>query len=336
MDVVKESLNVAGLLTNVYARPDLREKRSSGPVVALFFLHGRRTVRRCRRPACARGVRLGGREAGLFEAETPGIHSGVLRTWRPRGFLSVSETIRVQDDRSRRRRRRRGPRYVQDQRNHGERTVDERGNLGWSLKAERHNERYAVDMYGMIVGAVKDVSFLIEVLPTFLFPNDERTIDEWVLAGFSLGGHATWLALRHEPRIRIGISICGCPEYLALMEQHAKRLGGISLTPPRIPASLRALVRAHEAASEPPAAVFAGKRVLVMAIEDDPLVPWAASRAFVEALDVGRGGRKEVAVEPGERHEITGGMRERMFRFFWEEALVVGGANVRERERSAL
>ena len=46
-------------------------------------------------------------------------------------------------------------------------------------------------------GAVKDLSFLIDILPAYLFPNDERTIGEWVLAGFSLGGHATWLALRH-------------------------------------------------------------------------------------------------------------------------------------------
>ena len=41
MDVVKETLNVAGLLTNVYAPRDLRDKRSSEPIVVLFFLHGR-------------------------------------------------------------------------------------------------------------------------------------------------------------------------------------------------------------------------------------------------------------------------------------------------------
>jgi len=40
-DVVKESLNVAGLLTNIYSRSDLRDKDTSEPVVVLFFLHGR-------------------------------------------------------------------------------------------------------------------------------------------------------------------------------------------------------------------------------------------------------------------------------------------------------
>jgi hypothetical protein len=41
MDVVKETLNVAGLLTNLYTRTNLRNKHLSEPVVALFFLHGR-------------------------------------------------------------------------------------------------------------------------------------------------------------------------------------------------------------------------------------------------------------------------------------------------------
>ena len=45
------------------------------------------------------------------------------------------------------------------------------------------------------MGVVKDLSFVMYVLPANIFPNDERTIG--VLAGFSLGGHAAWLGLRH-------------------------------------------------------------------------------------------------------------------------------------------
>lgn len=202
------------------------------------------------------------------------------------------------------------------------------------------------------MGAVKDISFLIDILPAYIFPNDERTIGEWVLTGFSLGGHATWLGLRHgthtpptyylptssslfnfnfnnnnkEPRIRIGIPICGCPDYLTLIEQRAEHLG-VPRAPPYIPASLRALVSANDTVTAP-AAVFVGKRVLVLAGADDKLVPWATSRAFVEALDVGRGGRKVVVVVPGVGHEFTDGMREEMFNFFWEEALVGGAAAV--------
>ena len=75
--------------------------------------------------------------------------------------------------------------------------------------------------------------------------------------------------------------------------------------------------------------------MLVLAGADDAIVPWAASRAFVEALDVGREGRKEVVVVRGARHEFTDGMREEMFRFFWEEALV-GGRLAPAVRRSAL
>ena len=50
MDVVKETINVIGLLTHVYSRSDLRDKARSGsgsgsselePIVVLFLLHGR-------------------------------------------------------------------------------------------------------------------------------------------------------------------------------------------------------------------------------------------------------------------------------------------------------
>jgi hypothetical protein len=127
-----------------------------------------------------------------------------------------------------------------------------------------------------------------------------------------------------EPRIRIGIPICGCPDYLALLERRAEHLG-LPRTPPYFPASLRALVRANDTVPAT-ATAFAGKRVLVLAGADDKLVPWESSRAFVEALDVGRGGRKVVMVVPDVKHEFTDGMREETFQFFWEEALVRGAA----------
>jgi len=46
-----------------------------------------------------------------------------------------------------------------------------------------------------IAGTAQDVSYLIDFLPSFLYPNDERTIVEWGVAGISLGGHSTWIAL---------------------------------------------------------------------------------------------------------------------------------------------
>ncbi|KAH8994809.1 Alpha/Beta hydrolase protein [Lactarius akahatsu] len=170
-----------------------------------------------------------------------------------------------------------------------------------------------------VVGAVKDVSFLIDVLPSYVFPHDERTVGEWVLAGFSLGGHATWLALRHEPRIRIGIPICGCANIVTLLELYADKVG-IPRTAPYFPESLRALVRAYDPATAPPGA-FVGKRILALSGADDTLVPWSASSAFMEVLDVGPRGKKKAMVLPG-KHRCTDEMRDEMFQFFWEEALV--------------
>lgn len=50
---------------------------------------------------------------------------------------------------------------------------------------------------------------------------------------------------------------------------------------------------------------FKGKRVRVLSGADDKLVPWTASKEFVEALDVGSNGVKEVTVYPGVGHEVT-------------------------------
>ena len=52
-----------------------------------------------------------------------------------------------------------------------------------------------VDVFA--AGTARDVSFLIDFLPSYVFPRDERTIVEWVVAGISLGGHSTWIALKN-------------------------------------------------------------------------------------------------------------------------------------------
>ena len=38
---------------------------------------------------------------------------------------------------------------------------------------------------------------LIDFIPAYLFPHNERKIDLWVVLGKSLGGHSTWIALRN-------------------------------------------------------------------------------------------------------------------------------------------
>ena len=51
------------------------------------------------------------------------------------------------------------------------------------------------------------------------------------------------------------------------------------------------------------------------------MVPWSASKTFVDRLDVGPDGLKEVILEQGVGHECTKEMVRVMSQFIWEQAL---------------
>lgn len=72
-------------------------------------------------------------------------------------------------------------------------------------------------------GTARDTSLLMDYLASFTFPNGEHTISENLVLGVSLGGHAAWSCLLHEPRISAGVVIIGCPDYLNLMVDRAQR-----------------------------------------------------------------------------------------------------------------
>ncbi|EJD48964.1 hypothetical protein AURDEDRAFT_112703 [Auricularia subglabra TFB-10046 SS5] len=174
-------------------------------------------------------------------------------------------------------------------------------------------------MYAIQAGTARDVSFLIDFLPAYLFPSGESHVAEWGVVGISLGGHSTWILLREEPRITFGVPIIGCPVYTPLMEWRVKQTYGEDLTAPRYPDSLRAFVEAPRGGLNP----YAGKRILVLSGADDQLVPWVASKGHVEALDVGPKGAKRVVVVEGAGHEVTESML-RDAAAFVADALAVG------------
>ncbi|KAJ2918442.1 hypothetical protein MD484_g1915, partial [Candolleomyces efflorescens] len=195
-----------------------------------------------------------------------------------------------------------GPR---DLRNHGSRMVDEKANDAWNTKdPAQHNPQHAIDMYAIELGTARDVSFLIDFLPSYLFPNGEREIREWGVIGISLGGHVAWMALCH-----------GCPDYSALMTHRAKQQG-IPLEPPHFPRSLQQVIERHDPASkdygsvDPQSNLFIGKQVFVLCGEKDEDVPWTAGADFVEGLEVGATGTKRVRVYPGVGHSCTDEMQE--------------------------
>jgi predicted esterase len=68
---------------------------------------------------------------------------------------------------------------------------------------------------------------------------------------------------------------------------------------------------------------FVDKRILVLSGGADKLVPWEASKDFVDALyvDGRRGGIKQVFVQDGAGHEVTEEMTSRLAEFVWEFGL---------------
>ncbi|KAL1866565.1 hypothetical protein Plec18167_009022 [Paecilomyces lecythidis] len=105
-----------------------------------------------------------------------------------------------------------------DQRNHGSRLVEPLANEAW----KQGNPRHAQDMFSIFQGTARDTSLLLDYLPSYIFPKSDRTITTNLVLGVSLGGHAAWSCILHEPRITAAVVIIGCPDYVNLMADRAR------------------------------------------------------------------------------------------------------------------
>ncbi|OSD07726.1 hypothetical protein PYCCODRAFT_1429950 [Trametes coccinea BRFM310] len=288
----RQTFVVGGIAVNVYAQPQPKATRAAAdaPVAVMFLLHGRN----------GSALKMEEFVWGIFEE----VHALRRKDGEARELYIVTF----------------------DQRNHGKRMVDKKANQGWFDDPEQNNDRHAIDMYAIQTGTAQDVSYLIDFLPSYLFPNGERQISQFLCVGKSLGGHATWIVLRNEPRIQVAVPIIACPDYLALMTRRAKS-HKLPVGPPYFPQSLLDLIRRADPAAAPYTAAdasnpFLGKKILVLAGADDKKVPWeTAARPFVEGLNVGPGGVKEVVVERGVGHEFSPAMMKECARFVWKHAL---------------
>ncbi|KAJ7593558.1 hypothetical protein C8J56DRAFT_931373 [Mycena floridula] len=190
-----------------------------------------------------------------------------------------------------------------DHRNHGHRLVASLGNQGWSKEEGENNERHLT--------CPSSSTFL----PAYLFPQGGRTIEEFGVAGISLGGHSTWIALAQVP-------IIGCPDVLKLMTPRAAQYGISPLVGSKyLPDSLHQVILRSDPASQPYQAKdstnpFFGKKILVLSGGSDPLVPWEASQSFVEGLQVGSGVLK-VVLEEGMGHSCSPLMIQEMASFVY-------------------
>lgn len=191
-------------------------------------------------------------------------------------------------------------------------------------------------MFSIQMGTAHDVSLLISMLPAYL-PSATASgggrVELWACVGVSLGGHAAWLTLVHEPRISVGVPIIGCCDYLALMRQRLRSFmtkGEQGREPQAedeeryLPAAFQAELRRLETAAMDQAAVevLKRKKLLVLCGGDDRLVPFDCSKPFLDRLrhaiehdavsasssDLHQHGDCTVIVEQGQGHALSESM----------------------------
>lgn len=186
--------------------------------------------------------------------------------------------------------------------------VSKTANRAWAEGGKQVNPTHAADMHSTQMGTASDVSLLIHYLQAYIYPQNECKIIQYLCAGISLGGHATWLVLSHEPKIQAGIPIIGCPDFMTLMKGRAEPLGG--LTQDRMPDSLINAV----SFLDPKVENLKGKRILVLSGEKDKLVPFDKGAAFVEQVKQ-CAESVQVEIYPGIGHKCTESMIDEMSRF---------------------
>ena len=113
-----------------------------------------------------------------------------------------------------------------------------------------------------------------------------------------------------DPRFEIGIPLLGCPSYRVLMA-HRANLSDLPYGPPYMPESLETLLARTDPDSvayeslDPSKNPFLGKKILILHGETDEVVPWECSKRFVDGLEVGPSGKKQISLEPGRGHETS-------------------------------
>lgn len=235
-----------------------------------------------------------------------------------------------------------------DQRNHGAREVEKLANEPW--RSPTPNPRHAQDMFSIFHGTAVDTSLLMDHLASYVFNEcNSPPIDQHFVMGISLGGHAAWQVIFHEPRVSAAVIIIGCPDYIRVISDRARlsKLPSYSddsfVGSPDFPNALVSAVIKRDPKGllfgldpitpAPPAseqdrlrkildAKLKGKALLVCSGGSDRMVPYHCSAPFMEFLKNAAAGwyaDGDVYVEDnvydGIGHQYSDGMRKDAVRF---------------------
>jgi pimeloyl-ACP methyl ester carboxylesterase len=310
--VSSKTFHIAGILTTVYGIDELPESCDS--IACLWLLHPRLQTKEVMAP----------------------VGASMIQNWNCRRLPGSRKGLIA---------------VAFDQRNHGSREVDKLANEAW--RSQTPNPRHAQDMFSIFHGTAMDTSLLMDHIASYIFnePN-APPIDQHFVLGVSLGGHAAWHVIFHEPRVSAAVIVVGCPDYLRVMTDRARlsRLpsytsdnGASFVGSPDFPNALVSSVRKWDpkgllfgldpiaispSASEQDRlqrilnAKIKGKSLLVCSGGDDKLIPYHCSVQFMEFLKnstqgwcAGDGIYVENIVYEGVGHEYSEGMKKDASRF---------------------
>ncbi|KAI9698890.1 MAG: hypothetical protein M1820_007311 [Bogoriella megaspora] len=280
--VSKKTFTIAGIQTDVFGLEELPP--SATEVACLWLLHPRKQRKETMTPVAMTSVQEWNNRVKDGRA---GLSS--------KGLIAVAF----------------------DQRNHGTRLVDELANEAW----RQGNQRHAQDMFSIYQGTGTDTSLLLDYLPAYAFPRGERQLTTNLVLGVSLGAHAAWHCIMNDSRFIAAVIVVGCPDFLALMADRARKSkleswtsskppGSQFFGSPDFPPALLQTVQVYDPASTLISMLdvndedrlsrlskpererlrpvmedrLGGRKILNMAGGDDKLVPYSCGEAFLKFL----------------------------------------------------
>ncbi|CAE6427350.1 unnamed protein product [Rhizoctonia solani] len=288
MTIPSYSLNLDHVAVNIHVHPALSE---ASRIAVLFVLHGHPASAHHMKPIVNGTFELAKNKAMLLKAK--------------RNLVII--TFDMEDDYS----------EVAEEPEHE------------STQVYRKQERIA-----------STVSRLMDTLPAVLCPNNDRFIDTWMVAGLSLGAHAAcdtwmvaglslgahaaWLAMDRDPRLSVCIPIIGSPDFLDIATAR-NNLTGFPLVSSYMTPTTRNYILKHDPVSHSRSSLrpnpFMNKHILALAGAQDSLIPFLATRQFLDRINVGPLGTKQLIIQQGVGHQCTREMVVEMVEVIWDRVL---------------